>query len=78
MPSIEKRPILHATDVKFDGCKGFNVLCVEPHIDLRRNFDVTFSQTTNITSFMSVRAKHFHLLLHVGCHLVVIFEILDG
>lgn len=54
MPSFQMRPILHATDVKFDACKGKNVLCAEPDIDLRRNFAVTFGQTGNISSFMSV------------------------
>ena len=54
MPSADDRPILHATDVKFAKCNGVNVLCVEPDIDLRRNYDDTFSQTSNISTFMSV------------------------
>lgn len=53
MPSFEGRPILHVTDVKFAECKGRNFLCVEPHIDLRRNFNEEFSQNS-ITTFMSV------------------------
>lgn len=55
MPSEDERPILHATDVKFVECKGRNVLCVEPYIDMRRNFDVTFSHSDNVSTFMSVR-----------------------
>jgi hypothetical protein len=54
MPAADKRPILHATDVKFDKCAGVNVLCIEPHVDLRRNYGAEFSQTTNISTFMSV------------------------
>ena len=57
MPSVDNRPILHATDVKFEKCKGVNVLCIEPHVDLRRNYDplnIAFSQTSNISTFMSV------------------------
>ena len=54
MPAADKRPILHATDVKFDKCAGVNVLCIEPHVDLRRNYGAEFSQTTNISAFMSV------------------------
>ena len=54
MPSVDNRPILHATDVKFEKCSGVNVLCIEPHVDLRRNYDAIFSQTSNISTFMSV------------------------
>ena len=57
MPSENQRPIMHATDVKFVECKGRNVLCVEPYIDLQRNFDVTFGQSDNISTFMSVSQK---------------------
>ena len=58
-PSKSQRPILHATDVKFDECEGKNVLCAEPFIDLRRNYDVTFSQSDNVSTFMSVSALVF-------------------
>jgi len=58
-PSKAQRPILHATDVKFDECEGKNVLCAEPFIDLRRNYDVTFSQSDNVSTFMSVSAFSF-------------------
>ena len=54
MPSVDERPLLHATDVKFGECKNKNVLCVDPHVDLRRNYDHTFGQTSNISTFMSV------------------------
>ena len=59
MPSKDGRPILHATDVKFAECKGKNVLCVEPHVDLRRNFDHTFTHTSNVSAFMSVRLLRY-------------------
>ena len=58
-PSKDQRPILHATDVKFDECEGKNVLCAEPFIDLRRNYDVTFSQSDNVSTFMSVSVSSF-------------------
>ena len=62
MPSENQRPIMHATDVKFVECKGRNVLCVEPYIDLQRNFDVTFGQSDNISTFMSVSQKYSFFL----------------
>jgi hypothetical protein len=54
MPSLDGRPILHATDVKFAACDGRNVLCMDEHVDLQRNYATAFGQTGNITTFMSV------------------------
>ena len=74
MPSKDGRPILHATDVKFAECKGKNVLCVEPHVDLRRNFDHTFTHTSNVSAFMSVRLLRY---IRISCSkywLLFLFE----
>jgi hypothetical protein len=54
MPSVDGRPILHATDIKFAACDGMNVLCMDKHLDLQRIYDSTFDQTGNIETFMSV------------------------
>ncbi len=53
-PSFETRPILHATDIKFAECEGKNVLCMDEHVDLQRNFATTWGQTGNVTTFMSM------------------------
>ena len=63
MPSKDKRPILHATDVKFDKCAGVNIICIEPHVDLRRNYEAVFSKTTNITAFMSVSSNFSTIII---------------
>lgn len=54
MPSLNERPIIHLRDVKFAESQGKNVVCMDPHIDLQRNFDTTWFQTSNVTTFMSM------------------------
>ena len=53
-PNGGNRVVLHALDVKFDDCAGNNVLCASSAIDLRRNFNATFSRFSYITGFMTV------------------------
>ncbi len=45
---------MHAIDIRFGKCDGgTNVICAGPEIDLRKNYETIFSQTGNISSFMS-------------------------
>ena len=55
LPVDGDRPIFHATDIKFDSCSGKNILCFSPTVDLRRNFNATFSKSSFIKGFMTVR-----------------------
>ena len=55
LPVDGDRPIFHATDIKFDSCSGKNILCFSTSVDLRRNFNATFSKLSFIKGFMTVR-----------------------
>jgi hypothetical protein len=70
MPSDGERPIMHVTDIKFDNCFGKNILCFSPTVDLRRNFNATFSKPVLIKGFMSVRRNTW---LKDQCYIIYIF-----
>jgi len=55
VPTSGIRAWIHVLDVKFDDCSGKNVLCTSSAIDLRRNFNATFSKFSYIQGFMTVR-----------------------
>lgn len=57
MPTKDNVALLTAEDIKFEDAtnatsKAMNVLCTSTHVDIKTSYDVTFTKTSNTSTFM--------------------------